>query len=605
MSGNAYYRGTTESAGHSPIYKMHRYFARRPHNVFRSLVDHYCPEGGLIVDCFAGGGVSLIEGLSAKRRVIAYDVNPVASFIQYAQLIDIPDERFRAIATKIQARVRSEFGTQFETKCRTCEAVAQVRWVEHAYNVVCPGCQKQTPLANANKFRTPEGKATDGQYSCVHCESKIKAASTARISSAILNLRVRCNECGSQSTSEPLPSDVENFDFCTANEDSLTSSLNLRIPDDRIPLDWDRQKEDCLHRKGFTHFRDLFTPRNRLISALYFSALEDMRHEISEDEYVFVLLAVSALLRYTNNMTFSVDGWMDGRPVAWAKHAYWTPNQFIECNPLEYFEKRIKAGISGLKDRRSRLSKSCHHGTVTEVVTGESSYSVQSASSESMDLPDNSVDLVLTDPPYGSNVQYGELCHFWSVWLKDRLPFSAKLFDLSDEILVHRKSTATDKEAKTFDDYREGLTRVFKECYRVLKPGGCLVFTFNNKNPRAWFAMIRATLDAGFDIEEHGITYQGEIEAYRDTAHQRHEGTAKGDFIYTFIKGSHNKPKLSPVERGGNQLKLSLFEDSTPNQGGAEEKYMITLIQAIRHGADEDELSDVMQRLEQPSGVLV
>lgn len=107
------------------------------------------------------------------------------------------------------------------------------------------------------------------------------------------------------------------------------------------------------------------------------------------------------------------------------------------------------------------------------------------------------------------------------------LPFPTKQFDLSEEVVVHRKQDQKVGYSKSFDDYRAGLTSVYRECYRVLKENGILVFTFNNKNPDAWFSVIKAALDAGFDLDPEGITYQEQIEAYRNTAHLRFDGTAQ------------------------------------------------------------------------------
>jgi DNA modification methylase len=46
---------------HTPVYKMHRYFARRPWSVFRSLVEHYSNPGSIILDLFCGGGITVVE----------------------------------------------------------------------------------------------------------------------------------------------------------------------------------------------------------------------------------------------------------------------------------------------------------------------------------------------------------------------------------------------------------------------------------------------------------------------------------------------------------------------------------------------------------------
>ena len=54
--------------GHPPIYRMYRFFARRPHNVFEALVKHYSNAGDIILDPFCSGGVTVVESLRAKRK---------------------------------------------------------------------------------------------------------------------------------------------------------------------------------------------------------------------------------------------------------------------------------------------------------------------------------------------------------------------------------------------------------------------------------------------------------------------------------------------------------------------------------------------------------
>lgn len=602
MSSNQYFKGGIKSESHTPIYKMHKYFARRPHNVFRKLIQFYSPENGLVVDCFGGGGVTLIEGLTCKRRVISYDINTIASFIQYAQTLEVVEDRILLLADIIQNQVSSAFGEFYSTECRHCKELSQVRWYEHAYRVNCPECGKDTLLDHNSKKIGASGKQVDGVYCCNNCKTEIRSVNVKRKGSKILNLRYRCKSCGTHETVTPSQADLDKFSSIAKNEKKLVARFNLELPDESFPEYWDRQKEDCLSRKGFHKFRDLFTTRNLLCSAMFFSALESVRSKCTSNEWYFMLMNVSALLRYTNNMTFSVNSWMDGRPVAWAKHAYWTPNQFVECNPMEYFGNRMKAAISGIKDRRSRFSNTTPSFDETDVISGHATHAIRNTSSSKMQIQDNTVDVVVTDPPYGSNVQYGELCHFWLVWLKNKLPFPVDMFELGNEVVVHRKKDTGANYAKSFQDYKDDLTEIYRECYRVLKPNGVLVFTFNNRNPNAWFSVITSALDAGFELEVEGVTYQEQIDAYRDTAHLRFDGTAQGDFIYSFIKRPvsyrnvlTNIPFETAVESSiTSALREFLSSKNSFTEGevfvAIYKNLLSTLVTYIRNGASESQI---------------
>jgi DNA modification methylase len=603
MSFN-YYDKACKSLGHTPIYKTHKYFARRPHNVFRELIRHYSKKGEIIFDPFGGGGVTLVEGLSENRRVISSDINPIASFIQLNQVSNIRLERFNELAYAIKKDVERTFGEYFLTQCLDCESAGRIRWLEHAYTVHCPLCKNKTLLKDDFKARTEGGRVKNGYYVCESCEESFRSVDSKRTGSEIINIRHRCDVCREQKNKAPSAKDVLNFEHFRSFFDEIVKEHDLFIPKDEIPEEWDRQQEDCLHRKGFRMFSDLFTRRNLVISAYFFSVVEkQMANETSEERW-FMNYLVSSLLRYTNNMTFSTSSWMDGRPVAWAKHAYWTPNQFIEVNPLEYYENRTKAFLAAIKDKMKRFDSKVLSFEARNVVSGDSDYAILCSDSAVVELPKESVDFILTDPPYGSNVQYGELCKFWEVWLAGRTPFEATDLRLSNEAVVHRKTKAPDY-AKGFDDYYVLLRRVFSRCHHVLKPGGVMAFTFNNKDIRAWYAVVKAAIDAGFFIEPEGIFFQEGIHAYRDTAHLRFDGTPQGDFVYSFRKTGteidlenvpdslnecldrafirvKDKPSFSATE-----LYINLFAEST-----------LFLVKKIREGLEAKEVIDMFSELD-------
>ena len=67
---------------------MHKYFARRPYNVFSNLISYYSVPGDVVLDIFCGGGVTIFEGCKLKRNVIGVDINPLAAFITKMQMFN-------------------------------------------------------------------------------------------------------------------------------------------------------------------------------------------------------------------------------------------------------------------------------------------------------------------------------------------------------------------------------------------------------------------------------------------------------------------------------------------------------------------------------------
>jgi adenine-specific DNA methylase len=487
----------------------------------------------VILDCFAGGGVTLVEGLTVNRRVISVDVNPVASLVQAIQALEVSALEVNELTSSLGDEARSRAGYLFLTECPQCERETDYRWVERAYLVTCPSCSQLTSLAETAKAVSQEGRVVAGRYVCEGCSTKFASVDTPRVASKILRLRVDCGECDFDGYKEPDAKDLGRAQSAVQTELSLVEAGEITVPTAAIPLDWDRQHEDALDRKGFQRFSDLFMPRNRIALGLLLESLRRRKSELPDDLYLAALGQLSALIRYVNSMTFATGSWMDGRPVAWAKHAFWTPNQFIETNPFEYLQHRQRATIMWERDRASRFAGKTPSAHGRDVVEGHADYAVICGDSRSLSLPDECIDAIVTDPPFGGNVQYGELTHLWQVWLAELSPFETAINELDSEILMHRRKRSG---AKTADDYARGLEEVFAECHRVLKPEGVLVFTFNNRSADAWYSVMSAAFNAGFSLQVEGVHYQDEIKAYRDTAHLRYDTELQGDVLYTFRK---------------------------------------------------------------------
>ena len=118
---------------------------------------------------------------------------------------------------------------------------------------------------------------------------------------------------------------------------------------------------------------------------------------------------------------------------------------------------------------------------------------VATGSSAKQALRDASVNVVLTDPPYYEDVQYGELARLFHAWLKVYDP--ALAFDEGLEAVLNPTRGLSGA------DYENTIAACLKECRRTLKENGTLVLTFHNKNMSAWRALTGALSKAGFVVK--------------------------------------------------------------------------------------------------------
>jgi DNA modification methylase len=80
---------------HTSMYLMHKYWARKPHNVVREYIEHYSSEGDIVLDPFSGSGVTAIEALKAKRKAISTDLDPMSTFITKMTINHVNLRNFR------------------------------------------------------------------------------------------------------------------------------------------------------------------------------------------------------------------------------------------------------------------------------------------------------------------------------------------------------------------------------------------------------------------------------------------------------------------------------------------------------------------------------
>jgi hypothetical protein len=106
-------------------------------------------------------------------------------------------------------------------------------------------------------------------------------------------------------------------------------------------------------------------------------------------------------------------------------------------------------------------------------------------------VPENSVDYIFTDPPFGANIYYADCALLWESWL-------GEYTDPRDEILIHTKQR--DRGGNSLADYERLMTQAFTRMREVLKPGGMASVVFHSSHADVWRAIQDAVRGAGFEL---------------------------------------------------------------------------------------------------------
>ena len=192
---------TVPAKPHRPVYRMHRYFARRPYSVFAGLLSHYTHPNDLVLDPFCGGGVTLVEGILQGRRVVGFDINPLAVLITRMELELVDVERLKNAISAVREEFQSLNSALFTTKCRRCEKTVAADWFEHSALVACAGCGNTFTIASAKK-------AGVGRWECPHCHTPRRFSFEAATQTSLIGVCYWCPSCQQRRTDDPTDSDL-------------------------------------------------------------------------------------------------------------------------------------------------------------------------------------------------------------------------------------------------------------------------------------------------------------------------------------------------------------------------------------------------------------
>jgi putative DNA methylase len=507
----------------------------------------------VVFDPFMGSGTTIGEALKLGARTIGYDINPVAYFSVLNTLRRYPREHvvrtFRSIEADIAHEIkrfyqaRSSRGNPLDVlyyfwvmqeQCPTChrfvDLFSSYIFATHAYpqshpeaQTFCPLCGGVTPArydaeeivcTQCRRAFSPQlGPARRVEAVCPSCGGVFSIAETIRARGGPPRYRLYAKlVLTPEGGKEYLP--IDENDLALFGEAShLVEKAASQYPRVRILPGYNT---DQILNYGFRYWHEMFNKRQLLCLSLLAERIKAITDDTMREVFTCFF---SGVLEF-NNMFASYKGEGTGAVRHLFSHHILKPERTpIEANlwgtpkSSGSFSTLFNTRFLRALDYRERPFEilPADHGKTTKKVFGLSSpigHDVANSFEEfcqgkqlylacgdsgRTDIDAESVDLVVTDPPYFDNVNYSQLADFFYIWQR----FILREHDGDNTITTRSPNEVQHSDANVFADR---LSRVWQESRRVLKRNGLLVFTYHHSRPEGWYALLKTLTSARFVI---------------------------------------------------------------------------------------------------------
>jgi DNA modification methylase/DNA-binding XRE family transcriptional regulator len=457
-------QGGISAGKNTYTYDAHTYHTKVPPQGIAEVLKQYLPEGGVILDPFAGSGMTGVAARTLGYDVVLNELSPAASFIADRFTSRIETDLFDAGIAALGDAMASLRATLYTTDCRECGKAAEIRYTVWSYKVKCPTCAGEFVLWDHCRSygRTVRDHKILSEFYCPCCDIKLKKSRLTRTSHVPVLVGYKC--CTNLQVEHP-PSEqdmivIENIE---RNHPSLEADFLRFILPEGMNLSQPK-------RHGLTSIDRFYTPRN----------LAAMSH-LWRSIHHFPDVQLSGFLGFVFTSLYQ-------RVTRLSEYRFWggsgntanfnVPYIFNEANVFLTFERKARTIRDHLETTAKRYSGRCvvHTGSATDLDF----------------LPNASIDLIFTDPPFGGNINYSEMNIIWEAWL-------GAFTDNTDEAIVNKF------QGKDASKYGTLIQKSLEECYRVLRQGSWLLLVFMNSSEVIWGQLNRAINGAGFSIERIDI----------------------------------------------------------------------------------------------------
>lgn len=543
------------------LYNAHSYHTKVPPEAIVPFVQHFTRPGDVVLDPFCGSGMTGVAALLTGRRAILSDLSVAAGHLAYNHTRPCDSLKLVAAFETIARNLADEFRDLYA--CVDGPHRGYVHYTLWGRDAICPGCDRSFSIWDAIDRRT--GRMPE-QLRCPHCH-RASPKHSLRYGDTRPVLISYEDRQGQRLEREPTPEDIALIQRFSRE------SISDWYP--RVLVDRSREMfiRSALHLQGIKTVADFYTPRNLRALALLWRRVQDV-----EDERIRAALAfafTNTAWHGTRMRRFNARGGQ--RPLT---GTLYIPQLSSEVNVLEVMRNKIRQ----LRSYYDVLGQP--HGPPPAIRLG--------SATRLAGIPDESIDYVFTDPPFGANIFYADCNLIWESWL-------GGLTRQEEEAVVNR-SRDVGRGGKTVTDYQRLMTAAMSEIHRVLKPGACVTLVFHNTDPAVWRALQAAAEQAGFELEDAGTLNrkQQSHKGYKGRAGQ--EDVAHFDVIMSMRKGASARSPKGRIDppNDARQLITEAFYALPPNDRTVQRVHSEVIQRLAKEGFDLGAVSFELVRQHMP-----
>lgn len=290
---------------YSKIYKIHKYWARKPWYIVEKYINQYSNIGDTVMDPFCGSGCTGLEAVINGRNFIGQDLNPMALLVSKGTLLNNIDwVSFNHDVEMITTKCREKILNLYQAE-QTCDCCGNQMYFKHV-NI-------------GPKFE----KLSGGIYCC---------------------------KCSCKTIKRDL----------TASEIEDMHKWDELFIEDWVPSTLFPKKfyKDRFSYKGISSVKDMYTARNLYALSILYSAIQNS----SEANKELLTLAFTNTVLHVSKLKGE-----NVRPLG--VNNYWIPDDYIEENVWFRFEDRLKNIIKAKQQQEKRIKEKkdidIHYGNWT------------------------------------------------------------------------------------------------------------------------------------------------------------------------------------------------------------------------------------------------